>query len=492
MLAQFKNLAKNSAIYSLGNFSTKLAGFILLPLYTSYFSISEYGVIGILEVTSQLIVAVFGLGLYTALNRWYWEEAYRDKQKSIFTTALLFLGFIATLLVLLMFLFSQKLAIILFETQEYSYLLRLIALSAGLTVFGNIPLTLMRLQEKPILYSTSNLLRMTTSLLFTIYFIVNLKHGIASIYEAQILGHLVYFISISVYVIKNSTLKLNSNILKDMLLFSIPMIVASLSGILLTVADRYGLLYLASLSDAGIYSLAIKMINTVKVFVGQSVILALTPVLYKMMNLDNHKRFYSKTLTYFSFGILYFILGLSFFGKEIIHLVARNADYWPAYQLIPILGFAVLFDLMKNVASIGINITKKTKTTAVIIGVAALLNIGLNILLIPVFNTFGAALATVLSQFLVFVFIYRYAQKYYPVPYEILKIAKMIILAILFIVTVIFINNWSLTIRIVVKSCLLISFPISLYFFNFYEEIELIRTREFLNRIVKKKARKLK
>ena len=70
--------------------AVKLVGFILIPLYTDaeYFSTADYGLMGLLEVTSQILIAVMGLSLYSGLIRWYWDAEYRDKQKTIFYMAL--------------------------------------------------------------------------------------------------------------------------------------------------------------------------------------------------------------------------------------------------------------------------------------------------------------------------------------------------------------------------------------------------------------------
>ncbi len=88
MIDNLKNTAKGALIYGFGNLSTKLIGFILIPLYTAKFSVSEYGILGILDITLQVFIAFFGLSLYNAFFRWYWDKEYIAKQKSIFFTIL--------------------------------------------------------------------------------------------------------------------------------------------------------------------------------------------------------------------------------------------------------------------------------------------------------------------------------------------------------------------------------------------------------------------
>ncbi len=70
MFADIKKTVKHTAVYSLGNISTKLVGFILLPLYTTHLSTEEYGVLAILQAIAQILIGVFGLSLPTAMMRW--------------------------------------------------------------------------------------------------------------------------------------------------------------------------------------------------------------------------------------------------------------------------------------------------------------------------------------------------------------------------------------------------------------------------------------
>ena len=67
MFKDIKQVMKDSVLYGIGNVAVKLVGFILIPLYTDaeYFSTADYGLMGLLEVTSQILIAVMGLSLYS-------------------------------------------------------------------------------------------------------------------------------------------------------------------------------------------------------------------------------------------------------------------------------------------------------------------------------------------------------------------------------------------------------------------------------------------
>jgi O-antigen/teichoic acid export membrane protein len=133
---------------------------------------------------------------------------------------------------------------------------------------------------------------------------------------------------------------------------------------------------------------------------------------------------------------------------------------------------------MKYIFSLGLHFTKKTKYTAYIVLIGAIVNIGLNFALIPLINIYGAALASTISSILVSILYYKYAQKFYKVGYEIIKITKIIIVAIALYFISLFTSATSLWVGFFIKIALLGSFPFLLYFWNFFEDIELVRIKQ--------------
>jgi len=117
--------------------------------------------------------------------------------------------------------------------------------------------------------------------------------------------------------------------------------------------------------------------------------------------------------------------------------------------------------------------------SARVIIIVTALDIGLNILMVPFLGYMGAAIATFIAQTLYFVMIYYYAQKCYPIPYELGKVFKILLtgIAIYFISTLT--ADVVLWLRLIIKSLLIISYPFLLYLFAFYEPVELQRIREF-------------
>ncbi len=478
MLSRLKSTAKNSIIYGLGNLSSKLIGLILLPLYTSVLPVGEFGKLAMLETTAQILVAIFGLSLNSAYFRWYWDEEYEGKQKSLFFTLFVFLAGMASLMVVSLTSSSSALSSLLLDSDHDAKLIRLMVITTAFDIMGVLPLTLIRLQERPVLFITANIIKFTSNLALTFLLIVGMHKKIEGIYEAQIMGNIIFFLSLSVYIWKHMEFRFESGALKEMISFSFPLMLASVAGFFITMTDRYALRFLKGLQQVGSYQFGFKVSNSIKVIVVSSLNYAIQPLIYKLMNASDNKRFYSKILTYSGFAIMFLVLIISIFGKEIVMVLAQKKEYWNAYLVIPFLSFGLFFASLRDTLFTGLNFTKKTKVSAVITISSAIANVILNIVLIVVFQSIGAAMATLLAQFMYFALIWKYSQKYYFIPYEKGKIFKIFIAGAFLTILAMAANHLAMLPAIGLKIILLAMFPVILYFWNFFEEIELKTLRE--------------
>ncbi len=484
MLNIIKSSIKNSLIYGLGNIAIKLVGLVLIPIYTDpkYLSTSDYGVLGILEVSSQFFVALFGLALVQALTRWYWDKKYVNSQKSIFFTISTFTISFSVLASLSLVFFSGRLSVLLFDKPDFSEIIILMLFATVFQVNSVVPLTLMKLQSKAGLYSKSNIIKLVITLFLTIYLVVFQERGLNGIFEAQIAGSIFFFIMLSGFLRKNIFPRFELKILREMLVFSAPLVFASISGILLSTFDRYTLNYMGSLKDVGVYTLGFKIANTIKILVVTSIQLTLSPLIFKMMDKEGNKRFYSKIMTYSGFIVMIVVLALSLFSTEIVKVFTSSPEYWRSTSIISIISLSVFFGFLKDTSLIGLQIKKRTKIIGIVIMAIALLNLGLNIVFIPRFNIVGAAIATLLSQVIFFLAVLFFAQKVYYIPFELLKIFKMLVLALILFGLGALCSDMSLLPRLIIKSVILISFPLLLYFIGFYEQVEILSLKEIWNK----------
>ena len=499
MLANFRKLFRQSAIYGLGTLSTKLAGFVLIPLYTKSFSVAQFGILGLLEVSAAVVIAFFGFSLYSGFFRWYWDKSSEGKKESLFFTVTVFQIGVVILTYFAALPFLRYLSFLILDSPDYSYLLRLMLISSLLQLVLVMPNTLLRLQEKPWLFTLANVLQLVFSLTVTVYFIAYRHAGIEGIYYGQIVGSIAFAAVLVRYTIRNMVFRFETNLLREIIVYCFPLFLSAIALVMLNVTDRYSLNALGNLADVGLYSYGFKLANTLNVFLVTSINFAIQPMIYRMMDAPDNKRFYAKLFTYYTYGIMLFGLGMMVYGLEITKLFAKRVEYFDAWYVFPFIIFSIVFGMMKDVATTGLSITKKTKVIAVTVVLTAVLNLLLNATLIPLLGNQGAALSKMLSMFVFFTLTYYYAQKMYYIPYELKRIFIMFILAGgMYLISLLF-NPWDLIPRLTMKFILILSYPFVLYLVGFYEahEIELIKggwkqwskpsaLRENIQRLLKK------
>jgi O-antigen/teichoic acid export membrane protein len=485
MQKQFNNLIKSIIIYGFGNVSVKLVGLVLLPMYTNprLLSPDEYGALGMMDISAQILISIFSLSLYAAYGRWYWDKDHIDNRKKIFFTCF------STLLVLCSFIAvsgifaARPLSMVLFEREDFANAMMLMMIGASMQPLIDFTLTQMRLEEKPLFYITTNIVRLAITLGATIWFLKYGNRGLSGIYEAQIIGNVLFLIITSGYIWRSSVFSFSTPIIKEMVRFSLPLSLAAFSNVLLAVFDRYVLNYRSTLLNVGIYTQGFKIANTTKVFIISSVQLALAPAIFKIMNHPDHKMIYSKIMTWFTVIVVYFSLFLSLFGLEITKFFTTGTIYWDAYKIIPLLSLSIIFGMLKDVSITGLQITKKTRIIGIIITGIAIFNLGLNMLMVPLWGIFGAASSSLVSQVVFFAILYLYAQKHYPIPYRLDRVSLVIISGIILFLAGSIVNEMSLGIRVAVKVAALLLFPLFLFIFRIITRDEIGMAVSLINSI---------
>lgn len=479
MLKTLKSSFTNTLIYGIGNLTSKLVGFLLIPVYVKHFSTATYGILGVLEVSGIAITSILGLALSQALYRWYWDVEYNSRKKSIFFTLISFLALFLSVILVLSYFFTPDLSKMLIGNSSYSDLVFLVILASALQILTQLISTLMQLQQKAVLFTLSNISVLVIQLSLTIVFIVFFNSGLKGIYFAQIISLLCYFLIVPKYLYKNIEIKIEFSILKSMLIYSSPFLISNLAALVISTSDRYFIRIFGSMGDLGIYQFGYKIANTLSVLVISSAQMAIFPMMFKKMNDPDAKRFYSKMMTYFTFGVMFFVLFLNFYGLEIIKVIAMKKEYWDSFLIIPFISLGIIFGMLRDLNSIPLLKLKKTKLISIIITSSAILSLILNWLIIPRYGSLGAAISFIISQFFYFLVMTYFAQKNYRINYEFGKVIKMIVVGIILFFISLALADFSLAIRMISKILLIISFPVILYFLNFYEKIEIESIKGF-------------
>ena len=484
--SQYKNIFKHSAIYGLGNLSTKVVSFILLPVFTRFLLPSDYGIIELLTITSSIIVVILNFGMNTAIFKSYFNYEEEEKKRLVLSTA--FFYSIVVTLTFLAILLSQasSFSSMLFGKTAYTPHIRLMLFSAFFSTVMLVPLAVLRAEERSVLYIGFTVTQVTLMLALNIYFVVVLKMGVLGILWGSVIsGGLVYAGGL-LYLLRRIRLEFSWYELKVMLAFGSPLIAAALANKVLTSADRYLLKYLADLHEVGLYSLGYKISSVMLVFVVQPFALAWPVVMFKLAKKEGAKKIYGNVLTYYVLVASWIALALSIFSREVIAVMAPPV-YRDAYRVVPMLTVAALFSGVFYIVNVGLNLEKKTGYFPFIIGGAAAFNIAANYLLIPKFGMMGASFATALSQILIVAVTFKVSNRFYSVKYDVRRIAKVGATTIALFFAAMAVPASSIPVSVAVHALLLLSYPLILYLIGFYHPEELQAIREYATRFVRRR-----
>jgi O-antigen/teichoic acid export membrane protein len=198
------------------------------------------------------------------------------------------------------------------------------------------------------------------------------------------------------------------------------------------------------------------------------------------MNHPDHKAIYSRIMTWLTIVVVYSSLFISLFGFEITKVLSKETIYWDAYKIIPILSLGIVFGMLKDNSVMGLHITKRTSIIGTILVGIATLDLGLNLILIPLFGVYGGAFSSLLSQIIYFIILNYFAQKYYHIPYRIDRVMIIIFIGVILYLIGSQSNNYSFNVRLLVKSSVLIIYPIFLFAFRVFDKSEIVAFKSFM------------
>lgn len=474
MLKEIKQTAKHSIVYAIGNFGTKFVGFLLIPFYTNpaLLSTNDYGALAVLEATLAVLVGILSFSMESSFSRWFWDKKFVNEQKSIFFTSFSFLLLILLPATISLSYFANEISSLIFGNTNFSFLIKLTIFTAAFQIFNNFTLILLRLKSKSIFFVSIQIFKLISLLLLIIWGLKYKGLGLLAICQASLIVEAIAFLLLIPTIIKNTQLKIQLNVLKNMISYSFPLMLASLSGVLLSVADRYMLNSMEGLDRTAIYSVGYRIANTLRMLITMSLALALLPLQMKKIDEAGNQQFYAKIFKYSSFIFSVSLLALSLFSLEALKIITGSPIYWEAHGVVCLISFALLFNQLKNDAMMGLIIKKRTNIVGLLVLFTSLINIGLNILLIPIWDIYGASVATLLSQLSFFIMVYFTAQRIYYIPFELRNTLVLIVVLAIFVLIGLLVADLNIGLRLVIKLILLVLFPFVLLLMNYYNKSE--------------------
>jgi O-antigen/teichoic acid export membrane protein len=423
-ILKIKSLAKDSLIYGVAGIISRMISIFLVPVYTRIFQPSDYGIISLINTTFFLVNMLAICALDNSAARWYYDTNDEVERKRTIASWFWFQLVLSIALVLLLVLAMPVVSRYLLNIPIKD--MWLIWLLPCCTLLTNILPTIIwnwyRFNRRP---KSTIFFTLSQSLLtigLTIIFVVILKWGIVGVYSALFISSLVFSL-IAIFQLNDwiNIKYFERRRIREMLLFALPLIPAALAFWLINSTDAYFLQFFKNKNEVGLFSVGAALASGVSLFTG-AFQQAWSPFAFSIINEPDAKATYANVFLVFGIIASIITLGMFLFTPEMLQLLTTT-QYYNAAWVASILSLNIILIAFTYIASIGTGIVKNNKYYSIGVLMAAIVTVILDIVLIPVWGKEGSAIATVVAQLIVPIYLFYHAQRLYPVPYQFGKVA---------------------------------------------------------------------
>lgn len=408
-------LLKNIFLFFIANFLPKAITFFMVPLYTTCLTTSEYGTVDLLNTTVQLLLPFFTLQIQDAMLRFTMDKC--NKKEDVFTvgTRIISAGSLIVVCGCLVLKLTGLMSL------EWLYIFFLIFVFST-TAFKSIASYFCRGIDKVKCVTISNVLYTVIVVLCNLIFLLVFKWRVYGYLAALCLGSListvVLFFGARLWVYIKGTVS-DKQLTYKIVLFSMPMIFSALSWWTNNSLDKYILRMFWDASAVGLLAVAYK-IPSILSLLGNAVANAYSISAIKEFDADDADGFLGKS--YHTINICY-VVCCSFLILVNVPLsrLLFAKDFYSAWRLVPPLLVSALASQMSLTCEQYFIALKKTKIiSATAIG-GTLMNLALNIVLIPQYGAYGAATATAISFSMTWIMRYSIVRKYVKLKHDLFK-----------------------------------------------------------------------
>lgn len=438
-----KKLAGQTAIYGVSSILGRMLNWLLVPLHTRIFAEADYGTVTELYSYVAFLNILYTYGMETAYFRYVKES--NQHPDTVYNTAFASLTASGLFMSAILIAMAQPIAMALQYPDNSEYIVYF-GLILALDTLVTIPFARLRYEEKATRFATLRLINIGINVGLNVFFFIVCPRmsgspvfdalydpnvGIGYIFLSNLIAALVTFLML-VPDMARATLYsrtwrvLDAQLWRKMVIYALPLLVVGFAGTINEMLDRilFKHLYPAdtttTLQQLGIYGACYRLCIIMSLFT-QAYRFAAEPFFFAQSNRENAPQVYADSMKYFVIVGLTVLVGVPFFMDLVKLLIGSR--YHEGLGVVPILLLShLLLGIYYNL-SIWYKLTNHTTWGAIISVGGSLLTIALNIALIPRYGYWGAAIANLVCYSAMTIVSYIWGQKYYPIPYNLGRIA---------------------------------------------------------------------
>jgi len=417
----FRDIAKKSAIYSLVPVINRGASFLLLPIYTRVLTPADYGVMELLDLTSNIIGLLLGTRIGQALFYFYFTAKDEEEQHSCLTSIYMGAGLVAALAAFLI-ISAAPISNLIFGSSNYALYLRLVFASFGVSVLGELNLCYLRAIGQAARYVKVTFATLAINVTTSLILVLALRRGIEGLLVAGLLSSSITTIWLAWTILSGIRLRVDWRLIGRMFRYSIPLSVSSLAIFLIHYGDRLFLRSQVSLSQLGIYGLAYKFAMLVP-NCHLPFALHWNAQVRAILDKPDGETVYIRICTYLTAGMLAVGVALALFIRPVLAVMAGQR-FFDAAPLVPALVAAYV------IRAVGAHIQGifTARGTPGLEARVSLVGGGVCMVsyavLIPMFKVWGAVAATLIGFTTILVYGFYCAQRLRRFDFEYARLLR--------------------------------------------------------------------
>ena len=439
-----RGLAKDTAIYGLSSIIGKFLNWLLVPLYTYVLKQqADYGIVTNLYAWTALLLVILTYGMETGFFRFANRD---DKSASqVYTTILTCVGFTSTLFAVLCCIFSQSIANLL-GYAEHREFISLLAIVVSMDAFASIPFAYLRYKQRPIRFAALKLLFVVLNIILNLFFLVlcpkiqdwsiisawyNPDYGVGYVFVANIIATAIQTLCLLPAIIAEK-FSFSFSLLKEILHYSLPLLVLGVAGIMNQTLDRIMFPFLYTGDDAqtqlGIYGACFKVAMVMMMFT-QAFRYAYEPFVFSKHKDKQSVEAYADAMKYYIIFSYLILLGMIFYLDILKFIVAES--YWSGLRIVPVVLWTYIFQGVYFNLSFWYKLTDRTQWGAwfSLIGVA--ITFTLQIIFVPKIGYMASAASSTVCYFVIMLLSYFVGRRYLVIPYDLKSIGGYTVLTLL-------------------------------------------------------------
>ncbi len=453
------SLTFHAAIYSASGFLVAIAGLISFPIITRVLSVEEYGILNLISLTVMILVGLSKAGLQTSIIR-FGSEARSGtrslREVDVYLTALTSMFVIAITIQLIWSIASQFLPISIVGDQRAYPIFILI----GMLVIGEVVASgvnnIFISEQRSVVVSIFNVVKKYSLIVVIVPGLIYSSDKIFTFYLLTGLHELAFLLLILFLCHRYFSIfkgRINLALNRKLFAYGIPLIGYELLWSVFSYGDRVQINYFLGTEAVGYYSAASNLCIYIQTVFVASIATAITPMYMDRWESEGREAtesFLALAMRYYFFLAIPAAIGVTAIGKDLITFLAGD-KYAEGHRVIPYILVGMLIDGTSAITAAGLKIEKRTKLMLAIVASVVILNLGLNVVLIPQFGIEGAAIATLIS-FLCYTAVNRhFGRKILAVKFDVVPILSYLAAGVVMYLAVVAVDLQMVGLRLLVK-----------------------------------------